>query len=239
MASIALFHPLATVHVTLLSRGHKKMLELSGLDCLTGLTALLPGSLQWRRTEQFYALGLISFHASRTALLGLCRHLMLGYDLCNPSPARAYPGDPLVIGLIFVVRQLGTPTFIPAPWTPVSAKAIRHGHSGFHSCITYRCSPKVLRTQSALPVGLYPSQIRQQTSDAAIRLGFHAPARRGACQQSRMRFACSRPADGGKISRLPESVCLLFRVETHSMPCEAQKWPFSAFRQKKMMDDSS
>ena len=153
--------------------------------------------------------------------------------LCNSKHTEGVP-----MAQLFATEIYTTIWTLP-PWTPVSAKAIRHGHSGFHSCITYRCSPKVLRTQSALPVGLYPSQIRQQTSDAAIRLGFHAPARRGACQQSRMRFACSRPADGGKISRLPESVCLLFRVETHSMPCEAQKWPFSAFRQKKMMDDSS
>lgn len=110
---------------------------------------------------------------------------------------RAYPGDPPVIGLIFVVRQLGTPGIYPRSMDTRKRNGDPTRPPWVSQLYHIPVPPKALRTQSALPVGLYPS-IRQQTSDAAIRLRFHAPARRGACQQSWMRFDCSRSADDGQ-----------------------------------------
>ena len=118
--------------------------------------------------------------------------------LCNTPTAQGGSRGPPVIGLIFVVRQLGTPGIYPRSMDTRKRNGDPTRPPWVSQLYHIPVPPKALRTQSALPVGLYHSQIRQQTSDAAIRLRFHAPARRGACQQSWMRFDCSRSADDGQ-----------------------------------------
>ena len=84
--------------------------------------------------------------------------------LCNTPTAQGGSRGPPVIGLIFVVRQLGTPGIYPRSMDTRKRNGDPTRPPWVSQLYHIPVLPQGIAHPVSLPVGLYPS-IRQQTSD--------------------------------------------------------------------------